>query len=71
VARDDDAGYMILSKPPSPGPREGARERRELRGTDAKRQRRQKVEPLIYVATQRMDQNTSGLLAVVTKGSFQ
>jgi len=35
------------------------------------RQRKKKIEPLIYVGTpQRLDQNTSGLLVVATKKSF-
>jgi len=111
VARDDEAGYIIINKPPnipvharvdnslenvaaSIG-RTAWMERRESITSDEeldpcddmvennvmydnpprikrkRKNRKQKKEPLIYVATpQRLDQNTSGLLVVATKKSF-
>ncbi|KAL7554620.1 hypothetical protein ACHAWF_018537 [Thalassiosira exigua] len=117
VARDDEAGYLILNKPPNVPvharvdnslenvascvgrtlwkerkereeastrgasdvvsreancnePRDHDDEAGARRGR-RKRQKKQKAEPLVYVATpQRLDQNTSGLLAVATKKSF-
>jgi 23S rRNA-/tRNA-specific pseudouridylate synthase len=44
---------------------------RQRRGGRRVNQRKQKVEPLVYVGTpQRLDQNTSGLLVVATRKSF-
>jgi len=44
---------------------------RRRRGGRRANQRKQKVEPLVYVGTpQRLDQNTSGLLVVATRKSF-
>ena len=120
VARDDEAGYIIINKPPnipvharvdnllenvaSSVGRMLWLERRQSILSDMKvvdgidstdemfietddgislgedirrrknqrrKNRKQKVEPLVYVATpQRLDQNTSGLLVVGTKKSF-
>lgn len=113
VARDDEAGYIIINKPcnipvharvdnvlenvASSIGRMLWLERRESLLTDGmnkeifeddedemvtvgnhtykrrrrSKQRKQKIEPLVYVATpQRLDQNTSGLLVVGTKKTF-